>query len=69
MSLSISEKLMTKKILSKIILKFDKTKVSKEEFYGAKKRVKFCYVNLDNIIISKFVESKNNSKYLSGVLR
>ena len=50
-------------------MKFDKTKVSKEEFYGAKKPVKFCYVNLDNIIISKFVESKNNSKYLSGVLR
>ena len=50
-------------------MKFEKTKVSREEFYGAKKPMKFWYVNLDNIIISKLVESKNNSKSLSGVLR
>ena len=69
MCLSISEKLMTKKIVNLIILKFDTTKVSREEFYGAKKPMRFWYVNWDNIIISKLVESKNNSKSLSGVLR
>ena len=49
-------------------MKFSKTKVSKEEFYGTKKSIQFWYVNVDNIIISKIFKSKNNFKYLIGYL-
>ena len=50
-------------------MKFSKTKVAKEEFCGAtKKPVKTWDVNVDNIFISKLVETKNNSKYLTGYL-
>ena len=46
------------------MLTFDKTKVAKEEFYGSKKTIKSSDVNADNIVISKLIERKNNSKYL-----
>ena len=48
------------------MFRFDKTKVVKEKFYGAKEPIKIWDVNVDNIIISKLVETKNNSKYLIG---
>ena len=35
-------------------------------FYDAKKTNKIWYVNIDNIVISKLVETKTNSKYLTG---
>ena len=50
------------------MLRFRKTKVAKETFYGAKQPIKIWDINVDNIVISKLVESKNNSKYLSGYL-
>ena len=50
------------------MLKFGETKVSKEKIYAAKKPRKICYVNVDNIVISKLIETKTNSKYLVGYL-
>ena len=46
------------------MLRFGKTKVAKEECYGAKKPMKIWDANVDNIVISKLVETKNNSNYL-----
>ena len=42
------------------MLKFVKTKVAKKEFYVAKSQY--------NIVISKLIETKNNSEYLIGYL-
>ena len=50
------------------MLRFDKIKVAKEEFYDAKKPIKICDVDVHNIIISKLVGTKNNFKYLIGYL-
>ena len=33
-----------------------------------KNRIKICDVNVDNIVISKLVKTKTNSKYLIGYL-
>ena len=51
-----------------IMLRFGKTKVREEEFYGSKKTMDICDVNVNIIIISNLVETKNNSKYLIGYL-
>ena len=48
------------------MLRFGETKVSKEKFYRARKPINIWDVNVDNIVISKLVESKVNSKYLIG---
>ena len=50
------------------MLQFGETKVTKEKFYNAKKPIKIWYVNNDNIVISKSVKIKTNSKYLIGYL-
>ena len=50
------------------MLRFGKTKVATEEIYGAKKTIKIRDVNIDNIVISKLVETNNNSKYLTRYL-
>ena len=39
---------------------------SKKRFYAAKRPIKMCDVNIDNIVISKLVKTKTNSKYLIG---
>ena len=44
------------------------TKVAKEKFYVVKKSIKIWNVNIDNIIISKLIETKINYKYLIGCL-
>ena len=46
------------------MLRFRETKVREEEFYGSKKTMDICDVNVNIIIISNLVETKNNSKYL-----
>ena len=38
--------------------------MSKENFYAPKKLIKIWYANVDNIAISKLIETKNNSNYL-----
>ena len=41
------------------MLRFSKTKVAKEKFYGAKKKKKKnCDVGVDHIVISKWTETK-----------
>ena len=47
---------------------FGEPKVTKERFYAAKKSVKLWNVNGDNIVISKLIKTKTNSKYLIGYL-
>lgn len=44
------------------MIRFGETEIRKEEFYGAKKSIKIWDIDVDNIIISKFVELKTNSK-------
>ena len=44
------------------MLKFNKTKVSKYKFYGVEKPINIWDINADNIVISKAVETKTNSK-------
>ena len=51
-----------------IMLRFGETKAAKEKFYGAKKIMNIWDVNVDNIVISKLVETKVNSEYLIGYL-
>ena len=46
------------------MLRLGKVKVAKEEFYGIKKPIKVWDANVDNIVISKLVETKSNSKCL-----
>ena len=48
------------------MLRFGEKKVIKVEFYAAKKPIKIWDVNVDNIVISKLIETKINSKYLIG---
>ena len=47
-------------------MRFGETKVTKVNFYGGKKLINIWDVNVDNIVISKLVETKTNSKYLIG---
>ena len=44
-------------------MKFGKTEIAKEKFYAAKRPIKIWDVNVDNIVISKLVKTKTNSKY------
>ena len=50
------------------MLRFVKTRVAKGEFYSTKEPIKMWDVNVDNIFISKLVETKNNYKYLTRYL-
>ena len=50
------------------MLRFDEKKVAKVKFYGEKNAIKIWEVNLNNIVISKLVETKNNFKHLLGYL-
>ena len=50
------------------MVKFGKTEIAKEKSYAAKKPIKIWNVNVDNIVISKLVKTKINSKYLIGYL-
>ena len=51
-----------------MMLRFGKTKVAKEGRYDAKKVLKVWDIYVDDIIISKLVETKDKSKYLIGYL-
>ena len=42
--------------------------IEKEKFYAAKRPIKICDINVDNIVISKLVKTKTNSKYSNGYL-
>ena len=49
-------------------MRFGEIKVTKEKFYDGKKTIRLWDVNVDNIVISKLVKTKTNSKYLIGYL-
>ena len=42
-----------------IMVKFEKTEIAKERFYAAKKPITIWNINVDNIVISKLVKTKN----------
>ena len=44
------------------MLKCGETKVKKEKFYAAEKPMKIWDVSVDNIVISKLVKTKTNSR-------
>ena len=48
------------------MLRFGETKATKQKFYAAKKLIKICDVNVDNVVISKLIGTKTNSKYVIG---
>ena len=50
------------------MLRFEETKVTKEQFHAAKNPLKIWNDILDNIVISKLIETKNNFTYLIGYL-
>ena len=47
-------------------MRFGVREIAKEKFYAARKPMKFWDVNVYNIVISKLVETKTNSRYLIG---
>ena len=47
-------------------MRFGEERVTKEKFHAAKKPIRIWDVNIDNIVISKLIEKKNNFKYLIG---
>ena len=49
------------------MVRFGEKELAKEKFYAAKKPIKVWNVNVDNIVISKLIETKTNSKYLIGI--
>ena len=49
-------------------MRFGETKVTKERFMLQKEPLKIWHVNVDNIVISKLVKTKTNSRYLIGYL-
>ena len=46
-----------------LTLRFGKAKVAKAGFCGVKRPIKIWNVDVNNIVISKLIETKNNSKY------
>ena len=48
-------------------MRFGEKKIAKEKFFCCKNCIKIWDVNVDNIVISKLVETKANSKYLIGI--
>ena len=46
------------------MVKFGDTEIAKEKFNAPKRPIKIFDVNIDNIVISKLVPAKANSKYL-----
>ena len=45
-------------------MRFGEREIAKGKFYAAKRPIKIWGVNVDNIVISKLVKTKTNSKYL-----
>ena len=50
------------------MVRFGEREIAKEMFYAAKRPIKIWDANDDNIVISKLVKTKTNSKYLVGYL-
>ena len=50
------------------MVRFGERETSKEKFYAAKKPIRICDINADNIVISKSSKTKTNFNYLIGYL-
>ena len=50
------------------MLRLGETKIAEENFCAVKKKKKKWDVSIDNVVISKLIETKTNSKYLIGYL-
>ena len=50
------------------MMRSGETKIVKEKLNAAKKTIKIWDVNVENIVISKLVKTKNNSNYCIGYL-
>ena len=50
------------------MVRFGKKEIAKEKFYAVKESTRIWDVNVGNIVISKLVKTRTNSKYLSGYL-
>ena len=48
------------------MLRFGEKEIAKEKFYASKKPINIWDGNVVNIVISKLVKPKTNSKYLIG---
>ena len=46
------------------MVRFGEKEPVKEKFYAAKRPIKSCDVNVNNIVILKLIETKNSPKYL-----
>ena len=69
MFLSDSSKIMTRKLNDRIImLRFGQKKVAKQRCYDKNKPIKTSDVDVDNIVISKLIETTKNSKNLIGLV-
>ena len=51
------------------MVRFGEKEKAIDTFYAAKKKktIKFWDVNVDNIVVSKLVETKISSEYLTGI--
>ena len=49
------------------MLRFGKTKVEEDKLYRAKEPINIANAFVDNIVISKLIETRNNSKYLLDI--
>ena len=49
------------------MVRLGEKEIAKENFCAAKKSIKMWNVNVDNIVVSKSIETKTNSKYLIGI--
>ena len=47
-------------------MRLGEREIAKEKFYAAKMTIKIWDVTVDNIVISKLVKTKTDSKYLIG---
>ena len=50
------------------MVRFGEKKIAIEKFYASKRPIKIWDLIVDNLIISKLVKAKTNSKYLIGYL-
>ena len=50
-------------------MRFGKINIAKETFYGAKLTMKIWNIHVDNIVISKLIETENSSHYLVWTFR
>ena len=48
-------------------MRFGEKEIAKGKFYTAKKPITIWDSNVDNMVISKLVKTKTNSKYLIGI--